>query len=129
MAIVRDDNGNVKWTRNIQSIALQLVKNAVTDPLTGKADELPQAMVTFANGWLIKQIQPVSEVYGLMEEKIFKDLFVEVINSSKASTASSAIANKNVSEMSSIANRIYALVKFHWSVFGNYYSDYFNENK
>ncbi|CAG90483.2 DEHA2G10604p [Debaryomyces hansenii CBS767] len=129
LAIVRDDNGNVKWTRNIQSIALQLVKNAVTDPLTGKSDELPQAMVTFANGWLIKQIQPVSEVYGLMEEKIFKDLFVEVINSSKASAASSAIATKNVSEMSSIANRIYALVKFHWSVFGNYYSDYFDENK
>lgn len=129
LAIVRDDNGNVKWTRNIQSIALQLVKNAVTNPLTGKMDELPQPMVSFANSWLIKQIQPISEVYGLMEEKIFKDLLIEVINLSNASSAPSAIANKNVSEMSSIAHRISTLVKFHWSVFGNYYTDYFNENK
>lgn len=129
LAIVRDDNGNVKWTRNVQSIALQLVKNAVTNPLTGKTDELPKSMIEFANGWLIKQIQPVSDVYGLMEEKIFKDLLTEIINASDNSTTPSTIPNQNTSEMTSIANRIATLVKFHWSVFGNYYSEYFKNNQ
>lgn len=140
LAIVTDDNGNVKWTRNVQAIALQLVKNVVTDPSTGSqcVFNLPQSMVDFSYNWLIKQIQPNSDVYGLMEEKIFKEMLKEIITNLNFDSAISALTlspetkpttanpkfKKADSEMASIATRISTLVKFHWSVFGEYYSDF-----
>lgn len=144
LAIVTDDNGNVKWTRNVQAIALQLVKNVVTDPTTGKqvTNNLPQSMVEFGYNWLIKQIQPNSDVYGLMEDKIFKQLLTEIVvnlNFDGAITASSlnndfkrGVPGKNKKsdlEMVSIASRISTLVKFHWSVFGEYYTNYVKNDK
>ncbi|KAF3991835.1 hypothetical protein FT662_01452 [Candidozyma haemuli var. vulneris] len=144
LAIVTDDNGNVKWTRNVQAIALQLVKNVVTDPSTGSkvTNNLPQSIVDFSYNWLIKQIQPNSDVYGLMEDKIFKELLTEIVvnlNFDGAITASSLSndfkssssgkSKKADSEMVSIASRISTLVKFHWSVFGEYYTNYVKNDK
>lgn len=146
LAIVTDDNGNVKWTRNVQAIALQLVRNVVTDPTTGVQNitNLPQSMVDFSYNWLIKQIQPNSDVYGLMEDKIFKELLNEIINNLGVDCAITALTltgdtkstattppkfRKGDSEMTSIATRISTLVKFHWSVFGNYYSDYLKKHE
>lgn len=157
LAIVTDDNGNVKWTRNVQAIALQLVKNAVqgnaiaTSDVNGDSDILlapvPQHLVDFCYNWLIKQIQPNTDVYGLMEEKIFKELSEQVgqlrhsdnggvsgvaggqaaiYAASDASKAGSNVLKqrKADSEMSGILFRILTLVKFHWSVFGDYYTEY-----
>lgn len=144
LSIVTDDNGNVKWTRNVQAIALQLVKNVVTDPTTGKqvTNNLPQSMIDFGYNWLIKQIQPNSDVYGLMEDKIFKELLTEIVvnlNFDGAITASSLSNDLKLSnlgkskksdlEMISIASRISTLVKFHWSVFGEYYTNYVKNGK
>lgn len=67
LSIVTDDNGTIKWTRNVNAIALQLVKN------TYGATNLNQSMIDFSYSWLIKQIQPNLEVYGLMEEKYSKN--------------------------------------------------------
>lgn len=144
LAIVTDDNGNVKWTRNVQAIALQLVKNVVTNPTTGEqtVPNLPQPLVDFSYNWLIKQIQPSSDVYGLMEVRIFKELLDEIVNKttfdesisiqtmSTDSKSSTGTRFKKVDlEMTNIATRIATLVKFHWSVFGDYYSDYLKKHK
>lgn len=124
LAIVTDDNGTIKWTRNIHAISLQLVKN-----VTNKTD-VPKAMVDFSYNWLIKQIQPSSDVYGLMEENIFKDLFKEVMKNSESNiTVEDLKSNSNTTEISNIAARISTLVKFHWSVFGSYYSDYLSDQE
>ncbi|ODV67761.1 T-complex 11, partial [Hyphopichia burtonii NRRL Y-1933] len=136
LAIVTDDNGNVKWTRNVQAISLQLVKNATTNPLTNESVKLlPKSMIEFSCNWLIKQIQPSSEVYGLMEDKIFKELLKDIItnlefensliNSNPDQSNDSNKDSKKInSESNNIALRISTLVKFHWNVFGNYYTDY-----
>lgn len=143
LAIVTDDNGNVKWTRNVQAIALQLVKNVVTNPTTGEqvTPNLPQPLVDFSYNWLIKQIQPSSDVYGLMELRIFKELLEETVNNTALDSAISKLTmagdtkssgrkfKKIELEMSNIATRISTLVKFHWSVFGDYYSDYLKNKK
>lgn len=143
LAIVTDDNGNIKWTRNIQSIAVQLVKNVVSDPNTDvkHVQNLPQPLIDFAYNWLIKQIQPSSNVYGLMESKIFKEISAE-INSATSSVPPNlkwvteskvrgegspftALKQKKAdSELSGIANRIATLSKFHWSVFKTYYLEH-----
>ncbi|RKP31322.1 T-complex 11, partial [Metschnikowia bicuspidata] len=146
LAIVTDDNGNVKWTRNVQAIALQVVKIVVN----GKSAvdtllqlSVPQPLVDFCYNWLLKQIQPSTEVYGLMEEKIFKELLEQITAANKSCavlSASSAAAQsladpktsgfnflkqrKADSEMAGILLRISTLVKFHWSVFGDYYTEY-----
>ncbi|WPK26097.1 hypothetical protein PUMCH_003442 [Australozyma saopauloensis] len=159
LAIVTDDNGNVKWTRNVQAIALQLVKNAVArdgdaENMSVQKTNLPQHLVDFCYNWLIKQIQPNTDVYGLMEEKVFKELSEQIgrlaqndpslsaaSSSSGLSLSSSASSGsdgatpkptginllkqrKTDSEMAGISFRIYTLVKFHWSVFGDYYAEF-----
>lgn len=142
LAIVTDDNGNVKWTRNVQAISLQLVKKVMTNPTTGKlvSGNPPQAMIDFSYNWLIKQTQPNSDVYALMEAKIFKDLLNEINGTLSADNAINvnSLANefklgstkmkKTDSEMSNIATRISTLVKFHWSVFGDYYTNFVKED-
>lgn len=127
LSIVTDDNGNVKWTRNVQSIALQLVKNITINAATNEktCQELPQDLIEFSCNWLIKQIQPNSQVYGLMEDKIFKDLTTEFTNNLNTNYLNpDDEAKKSINELNNIANRISTLVKFHWNVFGNYYTDY-----
>ncbi|ODV82033.1 Tcp11-domain-containing protein [Suhomyces tanzawaensis NRRL Y-17324] len=131
LAIVTDDNGNIKWTKNISSISLQLVKNVM-----GTSSSLPPDMVDFSYNWLIKHIQPSSEVYGLMEGKIFKDLLNEIVanmgneesstysKDEATSESSTSSANNGASELKNIAARIATLVRFHWNVFGNYYIEY-----
>lgn len=176
LSIVTDDNGTIKWTRNVRAILLQLVRNA------DGASHLSQPMVDFLYSWLMKQIQPTSQVYGLMEEKIFKELSAEIALqlaasggatgapaaalsatalSAKTAAAASAAplgalsakklaaillatpksgggvaglhgrkavaavpASRSSSEMGNIANRIATLVKFHWNVFGPYYTEH-----
>ncbi|SGZ46380.1 CIC11C00000005470 [Sungouiella intermedia] len=144
LAIVTDDNGNVKWTRNVQAIALQLVKNVVTNPTTGEqtVPNLPQPLIDFSYNWLMKQIQPCSDVYGLMEVRIFKELLEEILNnttfdgsitiqsmSGDSKPVGGARFKKIDLEMTNISTRISTLVKFHWSVFGDYYSDYLKKHK
>lgn len=142
LAIVTDDNGNVKWTRNVNAIAIQLTKNVVT-PISPTATQnlssLPQSMIEFGCGWLMKQIQPGSDVYGLMEEKIFKEVLTEVnstlkkldtdskisLNDSKNDNSFNKAKNAGT-EMLNIAHRIATLVRFHWSVFGTHYREYLN---
>ncbi|EDK40682.2 hypothetical protein PGUG_04780 [Meyerozyma guilliermondii ATCC 6260] len=142
LAIVTDDNGNVKWTRNVNAIAIQLTKNVVTpiNPTsTQNTGPLPQSMIEFGCGWLMKQIQPGSDVYGLMEEKIFKEVLTDVnstlkkfdmdskvsLNDSKNDNFTNKAKNAGT-EMSNIAHRIATLVRFHWSVFGSHYREYLN---
>ncbi|RLV89219.1 Protein SOK1 [Spathaspora sp. JA1] len=128
LAIVTDDNGNIKWTKNITSISLQLVKYLYPQQISQV--NLPKDLIDFSYNWLTKHIQPNSQVYGLMEIKIFNQLLSEIVNIidgvddrelelSKANTSPT-----NTSEMKNIATRIATLVKFHWNVFGNYYTDY-----
>ncbi|MCH0629135.1 TCP11 family protein [Kocuria palustris] len=136
LLIVTDDNGNIKWTKNIQAIALQLVKNVVSSPATAVLSKLPQDVVDFAYHWLIKHIQPLLPVYGLMELKVFKDLLSEIMitideeapalaaSQSSSQHTSSAPAKLELLELKNIAQRILTLGKFHWSVFGCNYTEY-----
>lgn len=142
LAIVTDDNGNVKWTRNIQALSIQIAKNVVQDPrsLSQRAANLPQPLVDFCHNWLIKQIQPSSDVYGAMESRIFKELLeqVERVPESETLSAKPEKAGDNLSgmrskkadsEMAGIANRISTLVKFHWCVFGDFYTQYLHKHR
>ncbi|KAK6199549.1 T-complex protein 11-domain-containing protein [Scheffersomyces amazonensis] len=153
LAIVTDDNGNIKWTKNINAISLQLVKNLQQNPRNSDFKQLSSSSIEFSYNWLMKHIQPKSEVYGLMEIKIFKELLAEIMAlvdkdddpqpvtaasttttpsstsaSTSAATASattvSAAASQSSSELKNIALRISTLVKFHWNVFGSYYSNH-----
>lgn len=83
LAVITDENGNVKWTRNIPSIAVQLAKRATMDlsasSLSNNLATPPESIVNFAHSWLLKQTQPRSDVYGLMEERIFNQLISQVM--------------------------------------------------
>lgn len=94
LALITDDNGNVKWTRNIPSIAVQLAKRATASASSSLASSSltnhsssappPEAVVTFAHSWLLKQTQPKSDVYKLMEERTFaqlRSLIISVLES------------------------------------------------
>ncbi|ANZ75259.1 BA75_02682T0 [Komagataella pastoris] len=88
LAIVVDENGNSKWTKNINDLALTIVQRCTVNPKTsdgqiGKAQTtLPSNdMVAFAFNWLIKQTQPNSRMYGILEDRIFSSLKSLVLSS------------------------------------------------
>lgn len=126
LSIVTDSNGNIKWTKNINMIVLQLIKNTQKEDLL--LADLPLNMIDFGYNWLIKHIQPNSPVYELMEVKIFKDLMAEISKNLDSNQAAKRDKSNNF-DLKSIANRIEILGKFHFQVFGNYYQEYIQEQE
>lgn len=137
LALITDENGNVKWTRNIGAIALQISRRS--NPLMIIPNE---KTVEFAFSWLIKQTQPSSQVYSLMEQRVFNiikekvvDLEHEKLNNvmpvsgngnvavtSATTTTTTTTTTNEEDDIGSIASRISLLAKFHWNVFGSYYT-------
>ncbi|ODQ82038.1 hypothetical protein BABINDRAFT_16300, partial [Babjeviella inositovora NRRL Y-12698] len=154
LAIITDDNGNVKWTRNVGAIALQLTKKAITPPakpvsllkpatpLSGTATPPPppDSLIEFAFNWLIKQIQPSSEIYKLMEERVFAQLLEKSAVAGNqdivgvpttpatavaaARSRSGTPANNVPDDIQTLSIKISTLARFHWNVFGSYYTEY-----
>lgn len=159
LAIVTDDSGNIKWTKNISAISLQLVKNLYpNESKINVSDPSIKSLVQFSHSWLLKHMQPNSQVYGLMEIKVFKELLTEIsvlvenddlisdtsniTTTTTTSTAAGAAATASIAnttttttttttnnELKNIATRIATLVKFHWNVFGGYYIDYLKSQR
>ncbi|GAV46617.1 hypothetical protein ZYGR_0A02100 [Zygosaccharomyces rouxii] len=97
VSIITDEHGNCRWTKNTMAIAIHLCKT-ITDlrdeylsrrvqtgvgissssNTTGtppsSTPALAQAKVNFAKSWLSKQTQPLSEVYGVLEDRVFRSL-------------------------------------------------------
>ncbi|QLL34436.1 hypothetical protein HG536_0G02980 [Torulaspora globosa] len=97
VSIITDDHGNCRWTKNTMSIAIHLCK--VISDLKGEylksrdlQDEsvagltttptLDTAKIDFAKSWLSRQTQPLSEVYGVLENRVFKSLEESIIKRS-----------------------------------------------
>lgn len=140
LALITDENGNVKWTRNIGAIALQISRRS------NPQDLIPlESKVEFAFSWLIKQTQPSSQVYSLMEQRVFQTIKQKVettdlekinnilpisgsINLTTTTGTNTTINTNSQSQendeddIGSIASRISLLAKFHWNVFGSYYT-------
>lgn len=89
VSIITDDHGNCRWTKNTMSIAVHLCKvindlkseyaRTMTDETQGIAGlpstpTLDSAKIDFAKSWLSRQTQPLSEVYGVLENRVFKSL-------------------------------------------------------
>lgn len=117
LAIVTDSNGNIKWTKNIHLIVLQLVKKANGGDFTN----LPTEMIEFGQNWLVKHIQPSSKVYELMEIKIFKNLKSEIDENLEKHQIKIERGNF---DLKSIAGRIEVLARFHFQVFGGFYENH-----
>lgn len=98
VSIITDEHGNCRWTKNIMSIAIHLCKtiqDLKNELISGKNDgnekvpdilsstaSLDTAKVDFAKSWLSKQTQPLSEVYGVLENRVFKSLEDSIFNKS-----------------------------------------------
>ena len=92
ISIITDDHGNCRWTKNTLSISVHLcktieeLKREYEDKVNGVGERgstdasrpmlpaLDNERVKFAKAWLAKQTQPLSEVYGVLENRIFNTL-------------------------------------------------------
>lgn len=90
VSIITDEHGNCRWTKNTMAIAIHLCKTITdlrdeylsrkaqlgpdTTSSPSNAPTLTQAKVDFAKSWLSKQTQPLSEVYGVLEDRVFRSL-------------------------------------------------------
>lgn len=115
LSIVTDNNGNIKWTKNINMISLQLIKYLGIKP----SDSQFKTLNEFSNNWLVKQIQPSSKVYQLMEDNYFNNLFKMIGKSVNEEEIGDDIND-------TIANRLLILINFNWNVFGEYYTQAIN---
>lgn len=121
LSIVTDSNGNIKWTKNIEVIALQLIRNLHI------SDSIDNAMLEFASNWLMKQIQPTAKVYQLMEDQLFKNLLTEILpnlsnNQIQPIHPGHITAANGDANIANIASRVLTVVNFNWCVFGEYYA-------
>ncbi|CCE61516.1 hypothetical protein TPHA_0A04430 [Tetrapisispora phaffii CBS 4417] len=99
LSIISDEHGNCRWTKNIMSISIHFCKvindlnvrfintqtqnsdskisgddNVSTTTNVNKLPTLDQNKINFAKSWLSKQTQPLSEVYGVLERRVFTAL-------------------------------------------------------
>lgn len=97
VSIITDEHGNCRWTKNTLSIAVQLNKvidqlkeeylRQYSDGTQSSGAGAPQVSssssanlsldhkkIDFATSWLSKQTQPLSDVYGVLEARVFKSL-------------------------------------------------------
>lgn len=97
VSIITDEHGNCRWTKNTMSIAVHLCKtirdlkqefqlqrnlgdvslgssSTSNDGTSVASAPLDTLQIDFAKSWLSKQTQPLSEVYGVLENRVFKSL-------------------------------------------------------
>lgn len=97
VSIITDDHGNCRWTKNTMSIAIHLCKviNDLKSEYSKSRDlqdesitaltttpTLDTTKIDFAKSWLSRQTQPLSEVYGVLENRVFKSLEESIIKRS-----------------------------------------------
>lgn len=92
VSIITDEHGNCRWTKNTMSIAIHLCKtindlklefqagSQVSSKISFKS--LDNEKIEFAKSWLSKQTQPLSEVYGVLENRVFQSLEENIFNKS-----------------------------------------------
>ncbi|CCC71861.1 hypothetical protein NCAS_0I01930 [Naumovozyma castellii] len=127
ISIITDEHGNCRWTKNTLSLAIHLCKvindlkltRKNMDPTTqqhGFPTELDNSKIAFAKSWLSKQTQPLSEVYGVLENRVLKSLEDSIFTNSNCTVdgrvkqdfvylynnASSSSSNDTVSASSNV---------------------------
>jgi hypothetical protein len=141
VAIISDSAGNTKWTKNTHSLSLEMARR-VEETVYGRKVVVPSTrLVDLCSGWLCRHLQPKSELYKLLETRTITNLFnalctgVTVLSGLDANVVSfGAVANPITAdspvfkEITALTDRILVLVKFHWGVFGKYYTAHVNES-
>ncbi|GCE99645.1 hypothetical protein ZYGM_000454 [Zygosaccharomyces mellis] len=124
VSIITDEHGNCRWTKNTMAIAIHLCKtvndlrdeylsqraqNGINTSPSSSIPALSQTKVDFAKSWLSKQTQPLSEVYGVLEDRVFHSL-EELIFSKSDCTVDGRVRQdfvylcSNINRDSTIAN-------------------------
>ncbi len=135
LALIVDENGNIKWTRNLNNIAIQLVSKTVQTDSHDLKSSLPENLIDFSYNWLLKQTQPTSDLYKIFESRTLGGIKTLIFGDIKSKDSTSTVqgsTNKNneklmvmnevLEDIILLNGKIGTLAKFHWGVFGDYYS-------
>ncbi|TID30166.1 hypothetical protein CANINC_001250 [Pichia inconspicua] len=118
VSIVIDENGNSKWTKNLKNLSVQVVNKLFQTLDTAKID--------FAYNWLLKQTQPDSSIYKILESKVFESISRSLSLSSSSTISFEKIIEDTIveSELKNIIQKLNQLIEFNFEVFGELYSSY-----
>ncbi|KAH3666303.1 hypothetical protein OGAPHI_004492 [Ogataea philodendri] len=111
LGIIVDENGNSKWTRNLNNLAVHFVSKLTKN--------VNPAKVKFCFNWLLNQTQPNSQIYSMLEQKLLNS-FWAALNSGDMSGIEQDPYIKE--ELKGVSERMKRLVEFHYSVFGDVYN-------
>lgn len=133
--IIVDENGNSKWTKNLKNLSVHIVNKLFKT--------LDSSKIDFAYNWLLKQTQPNSNVYSILESKIFEKILPSLSKNSSCSSDFSNLATASMSNSANSANsenskinddiiinnelinvveRLNQLIEFNYNVFNELYS-------
>lgn len=124
ISLISDDHHNKKWTKNIGLLSLELARH-IDEP------SLPsQTTITFVTSWLLNNLNPHSPLYTVFEKRIstkltatlHEKLSLALKSSGSGVGVSSGKPSTNSSDLDEFAEKILVLTKFHWNVFGPFYS-------
>lgn len=119
VSIIVDENGNSKWTKNLKNLSVQIVNKLFQN--------LDASKIDFAYNWLLKQTQPDSNVYKILESKLFENILHSLSLPPSSSSINFDKINDDItveSELKNIIQRLNQLVEFNFEVFGELYSSY-----
>lgn len=112
MNIIVDSNGNSKWTKNLKNLSIHIT--------TKLFNNLDNSKVDFCFNWLLKQTQPQSSIYKLLEKKLFEKIIENLKNPSIEIKDEGLILD----ELKNLIERLTQLIEFNQNVFGEMYSSY-----
>lgn len=126
-AILSEEEGQYKWVKGSNAIALHLAQAA--HEFTGKTGLVDTSDVKIAENWLSKHLRTDSLIYQKVEQGVVADITALVLNTMRSwsSLATSPIlqaADMNGSSIDpqSISQRISHIAFLHWRIFGKYYT-------
>lgn len=109
ISIIIDSNGNSKWTKNLKNLSIQLNSKL---PIG-----LNEENIEFCSNWLLKQTQPNSDIYKLLEAKLFKIIKSSI--SKKTNLNDDSLIDV---EIKSVLSRLQLIIDLNFSIFEEMYS-------
>lgn len=119
--IIVDDKGNSKWTKNLKNLSIQMINK-----LFGNLDS---QKIDFAYNWLLKQTQPSSKVYSILESKLFEKIQSHLAMKDTYTNNNDTTINDELIvnvELNDVIERLTQLIDFNYQVFGDLYTSYLN---
>ncbi|KAI5784688.1 T-complex protein 11-domain-containing protein [Geopyxis carbonaria] len=127
LAILSEEEGPYRWIKGSDAVALHIAQAA--NEFNGNRGLVDAKTVDMAEGWFMKHLRVDSNIYGLVEREVVRDITTLVLQVMKSWSSLStspimqaAALTGSSFELPTISQRISHIAFLHWRIFGKLYT-------